>query len=53
MSEREVGYVLYECTPEALLPLGPHGEGLMDAGSVNFLAATRDNPFLPLLGLDT
>ncbi len=49
----DAGYTLYQCTPEALLPLVPLNTALEDAESVNFLAVTRDHPFLPLLGLDT
>jgi FkbM family methyltransferase len=48
----EVGYEIYQCTPEALLHVEPTVEALTRAQAINFLAVTRDNRFLPLLGLD-
>lgn len=47
------GYEIYQCTPEALLHVEPTVEAVTRAQAINFLAVTRDNQFLPLLGLDS
>ena len=49
----DAGYEIYQCPPDALLHVEPTVEALKRAQAINFLAVTRDNQFLPLLGLDT
>jgi FkbM family methyltransferase len=49
----DAGYEIYQCTPEALLHVEPTVEAVTRAQAINFLAVTRDNQFLPLLGLDS
>ena len=43
------GYDFYECNPEALIPIAPGIDALMDVRSMNFLAVARNSKSFPLL----